>query len=84
METEKVAKGEGEKSGGGSKSGDREITAQRREAELRGPQGLGSMCRHNERSQTYPASLISTIKATFSARHAACFLSRLQKPSLVT
>lgn len=82
MEKEKEAKGE--KSGGGSKSGDREITAQRREAELRGPQGLGSACRHNERSQTYPASLISTIKATFSARNTACFFCCLQKPQLVT
>lgn len=35
------------------------------------PQGLGSTCRHNEQSQTYPASLISTIKAIFSAQHAA-------------
>lgn len=35
------------------------------------PQGLGSPCRHNEQSQTYPASLISTIKAIFSAQHAA-------------
>lgn len=44
-----------------------------------GPQGSGSMCRHNEQSQTYPASLISTIKAPFSARHAACYFTRLQK-----
>lgn len=82
METAKVAKREGEKSGGGSKSGDREITAQRQEAELRGPQGLGSMCRHNERSQTYPASLISTIKANFSAQHAAASSPVCKSPHL--
>lgn len=65
-ETEKVAKGEREKSGGGSKSGDREIMAQKDEKQSSGgPRGSGSMCRHNERSQTYRASLISTIKATF-------------------
>lgn len=84
VETEKVAKEEGEKSGGGSKSGDREIMAQRGEAQHRGPQGLGSMCRHNERSQTYPASLISTIKATSSVRPAACVFSYLRKSSLVS
>lgn len=65
--------GKGEKSRGGSKLGDTEITAQRQEAELQGPLGLGSMCRHNELSQTYPASLISTIKAIFSAQHVGAF-----------
>lgn len=83
MEMGKVAsKREGEKSGGGSKSGDREIMAQRQEAELRGPQGLGSMYRQNERSQTYPASLISTIKANFSAQHAAAFSPVCKSPHL--
>lgn len=45
-----------------------EIRARKdQEAELREAPGvLGSRCRHNERSQTYPASLISTIKANFN------------------
>lgn len=47
-----------------------------------GPQGLGSMCRHNEQSQTYPASLISTIKAIFSAQHAAASSAVCESPHL--
>lgn len=46
------------------------------------PQGLGSMCRHNERSQTYPASLISTIKAIFSAQHAVASPAICKSPHL--
>lgn len=46
------------------------------------PQGLGSMCRHNEQSQTYPASLISTIKAIFSAQHAAASSAVCGSPHL--
>lgn len=46
------------------------------------PQGLGSMCRHNERSQTYPASLISTIKAIFSAQHAVASSAVCESPHL--
>lgn len=46
------------------------------------PQGLGPMCRHNERSQTYPASLISTIKAIFSAQHAAASSAICKSPHL--
>lgn len=82
METGKGAKRDGEKSGGGSKSGDREIAAQRREAELRGPQGVGCMCRHNEQSQTYPASLISTIKAIFCAQHGVASSPVCKSPHL--
>lgn len=75
-----VATGEGEKRGGGSKSEDRGRSRHKDETQSSGAhRGLGSLCRHNERSQTYPASLISTIKATLSARHAACFFSRLQR-----
>lgn len=54
----------------------------------RGPRGFGgSGCWHNERSQTYPASLISTIKANTHTLTLTlpfcttrrCFCSRLQK-----
>lgn len=46
------------------------------------PQGLGSMCTHNEGSQTYPASLISTIKAIFSAQHTATSSAICKSPHL--
>lgn len=55
---------------------------QRQKTELRGPQGLGSMCWHNEWSQTYPASLISTIKANFSAQHASASSPVCKSPNL--